>query len=59
MKKTWQAPQLIILTRSRPEEAILTGCKVYGGGGTASSPVNFEVACEADPCSYCFDAVSS
>jgi hypothetical protein len=27
MKKPWQAPQLIILTRSKPEEAVLDTCK--------------------------------
>jgi len=27
MKKTWQAPQLIVLVRSKPEEAVLGNCK--------------------------------
>jgi hypothetical protein len=29
-KKTWQQPQLIVVLRSTPEEAVLTVCK--GGG---------------------------
>ena len=28
MKKIWQRPKLIILTRGRPEEFVLAGCKV-------------------------------
>ena len=27
MKKQWEEPKLIILVRSRPEEAILSNCK--------------------------------
>jgi hypothetical protein len=27
MQKTWEKPQLVILVRSRPEEAILQTCK--------------------------------
>jgi hypothetical protein len=27
-KKTWQKPKLIILTRGRPEEFVLAGCKI-------------------------------
>jgi len=29
MKKTWQKPQLLILTRSKPEEAVLLACKYF------------------------------
>lgn len=27
MKKLWQTPELIVLVRSKPEEAVLTVCK--------------------------------
>lgn len=27
--KTWEKPQLVVLTRSRPEEAVLGYCKQY------------------------------
>jgi len=30
--KKWQQPQLIILARSKPEEAVLASCKGVGGG---------------------------
>ena len=37
-KKAWVEPELIVLVRSKPEEAVLAGCKVftetnYGAGG--------------------------
>jgi len=32
-KKPWEKPELTVLVRSRPEEAVLTGCKTSGGGG--------------------------
>jgi len=33
--KTWHKPQLIVLVRSRPEEAILTVCKDIFAGNAA------------------------
>jgi hypothetical protein len=38
-KKEWTEPELIVLVRSKPEEAVLAGCKVftetnYGANGT-------------------------
>ena len=30
MKKIWQKPKLIILSRGRPEEFVLAGCKMAG-----------------------------
>jgi len=58
MKKTWQAPQLIILTRSRPEEAVLTSCKdvIIAGG----SPTTAQWACDgAGICLQCNTIVQS
>lgn len=37
--KTWQKPQLIVLVRNRPEEAILTFCK-GDSSGTGSQSTN-------------------
>ncbi len=36
-KKSWQKPELIILVRSNPEEAVLLSCKHGGGGGPMKS----------------------
>lgn len=33
MKKTWQSPQLIILTRSKSEESVLSFCKTDSVAG--------------------------
>ena len=33
-KKQWQKPQLVVLVRSKPEEAVLTGCKVDSPSST-------------------------
>jgi hypothetical protein len=35
-KKEWKKPELVILVRSRPEEAILTPCKNTSDKGTKS-----------------------
>jgi hypothetical protein len=32
-KQVWQRPELVVLVRSRPEEAVLAGCKYLGVGG--------------------------
>ncbi len=34
-KKKWPKPELVILTRSNPEETVLTACKVTGNPLTA------------------------
>lgn len=31
-KKEWVTPELIVLVRSKPEEAVLTGCKSFSAG---------------------------
>jgi hypothetical protein len=32
-KKHWETPKLIVITRSRPEEAVLGNCKLQDGLG--------------------------
>jgi hypothetical protein len=36
-KKEWKTPELIVLVRSKPEEAVLTGCKTQTKGGNGSN----------------------
>ena len=31
-KKRWIVPELLVLVRSHPEEAVLFGCKLFSGG---------------------------
>jgi hypothetical protein len=33
-KKVWVEPELIVLVRNKPEEAVLEGCKASVGAGT-------------------------
>jgi hypothetical protein len=41
MKKKWQKPELIILARTSPEEAVLAACKF----GTINGPDHFLNQC--------------
>jgi hypothetical protein len=53
--KTWQKPQLIVLVRSKPEEAILQACK-----GVGSGPYDYDQGCTAVPvCGYCDQTTQS
>ena len=38
-KKQWQKPELIVLVRSKPEEAVLEICKTLGPSGASSDSV--------------------
>lgn len=51
MKKTWDKPELIVLLRSKPEEAVLAACK----GGTVAGPgtVGPHSGCRAATCHGC------
>jgi len=42
----WDTPRLIVLSRSRPEEAVLMACKATVGG---DSPYNSNVSCRYSP----------
>jgi hypothetical protein len=35
--KRWSKPELTVLVRNKPEEAMLTVCKLFIGAGPASS----------------------
>jgi len=53
MKKTWRKPQLLILTRSKPEEDVLIGCKgmpIPTGSDTAATGCTLSGTCP-EPCS--------
>jgi len=49
-KKAWMEPELIVLVRSKPEEAVLIACK---GDGGPPSALDFYSNCynfDGDPC---------
>lgn len=50
----WMTPELIVIVRSNPEEAVLGSCKTVGGPGAESSfydncHIGGDSACP-DPC---------
>ena len=58
-KKQWQKPELIVLVRSKPEEAVLQGCKEYNldGAGTHASICYYN---EPDSCDWeCYALLGS
>jgi hypothetical protein len=40
MKKTWETPQLIVLVRNNPQEAVLSLCKGTPSPAAAGTPVS-------------------
>jgi hypothetical protein len=46
-KKTWEKPELIVLVRSRPEEAVLATCKRLAGGAAPGAANRCRVTCQA------------
>jgi flavin reductase (DIM6/NTAB) family NADH-FMN oxidoreductase RutF len=59
MKKAWRTPELIILFRGKPEEAVLCTCK--HANTAAVSPYNFVNSCSMSPtcCSACSSNTSA
>ena len=55
-KKAWVEPELIVLVRSNPEEAVLAACKDFPGAGAGSS----DSGCAVLSCaSMCLGAVGT
>ncbi len=57
VKKAWMTPELTVLVRSRPEEAVLVGCKLVGNSG----PQSELGSCEMDfaGCGECYPMLMS
>ena len=59
MKKAWKKPELTVLVRTRPEEAILGGCKT---GVIVGDPNGTNTTCYenlAGPCPNCDNIATS
>ena len=54
-KKEWAQPELLVMARSNPEEAVLSNCK----GNTSIAPGTFDGNCWNDGCSQCFSLGAS
>lgn len=53
MKKVWEKPSLVILTRNKPEESVLSNCKY---SGEAAGPQASWWNCQGTACgSVCAD----
>jgi hypothetical protein len=47
VKKEWKTPELIVLVRSKPEEAVLQACKGNGTLGSATTTCVNVANCKA------------
>jgi len=52
-KKAWQKPELTVLVRSEPEEAVLAGCKAQKVAGDTALQHNKCYAPHGTSCSKC------
>jgi hypothetical protein len=57
-RKQWQTPELTVLMRGKPEEAVLETCKVALIAQTASFPSGVAISCST-PKQACSNACSS
>lgn len=53
-KKAWINPELIVLVRSKPEEAVLGGCK-----GAQAGPIGADGTCLNPLCNECDTTAAS
>jgi len=59
-KRAWGTPELIVLVRSGPEEAVLAACKYWNAGPTDSYDTCLIVTLTpAVPCIYCASVSTS
>ena len=62
-KKGWAKPELIVLMRSKPGEAVLAACKSGEAGGVGGGNDNSNLQCwyfTGGPCNgVCFDGAHS
>lgn len=54
--KPWLKPQLTIIARAKPDEAVLLACK-YAGPAVGPNGANF--FCRTSPCEQCSSQTSS
>jgi hypothetical protein len=58
-KKAWVTPELIVLVRSKPEEAVLVACKAWGGPWGGADPQDVQEGCSTTACVWCTAKVMS
>jgi hypothetical protein len=55
-RRAWSRPELIVLVRGKPEEAVLDACKTELAGGAYE---NGHRRCMDPACDFCNDSTSS
>ena len=55
-KKEWVTPELIVLVRSNPEEAVLSTCKNSGSEGSSGTIYG---KCDTTLCAFCDNVFAS
>jgi hypothetical protein len=56
-KMEWCKPALVVLVRLKPEESVLTGCKI--GDDMTQGPDEYYMGCRINGCPDCNTHVSS
>lgn len=59
MTETWTEPQLIVINRGAPEEAVLGGCKGMTGAGPLSNDGGCGSTASRVGCNWCDAGVNS
>jgi hypothetical protein len=59
MGKKWQKPELVVLTRSNPEEVVLAACKTGASSGTGGPGYTQACCLQFMNCSICSDSTGS
>jgi hypothetical protein len=52
-KPEWKTPELVVLVRSKPEEAVLKGCKTYPYPGSGPDDLFQGCTFKDTGCDYC------
>jgi hypothetical protein len=50
-RRAWSKPELIVIVRSGPEEAVLTACKKFSA--EMAGPTSYREGCEGTQPQYC------
>ncbi len=57
-RKQWRKPELIVLARSKPEEAVLAACKLFTSTGSVTTNATIDCV-QPSGCSACASFVGT
>jgi len=58
-KRDWKKPELVVLTRNKPEEAVLQACKTSTDNGAEPTNNGCYTSFYGNPCDACEDLANS